>query len=79
MERKNFNEILQIWENRQNYTELTNEEAFDLNEKMTMFIPTRGYVLSLCQKQTKELPTSYQIDPDLIHSACHESGTGKTQ
>ncbi|KAI6190372.1 Acyl-transf-3 domain-containing protein [Aphelenchoides bicaudatus] len=75
-ERANYNEIASIWENRQNYTELTAAEAYDLNAKMTTFVPTRGYVLALCTNQTKQLPSNYTIDPNLINSACYEKGNG---
>lgn len=75
-ERANYNEIVEIWESRQNHTELTAAEAYDLNQKMTTFVPTRGFVLALCTNQTKQVPSNYTIDPNLINSACHEQGTG---
>lgn len=71
-----YNEIIQIWENRKNYTHLTNKEVYEINDKMTAFIPSRGYVFTLCNNQTKQLPSNYTIDPNLIHSACYEHGRG---
>lgn len=76
MELETFNQVIKIWENRQYYRNLSDKEVFDLNQKIAFFVPIRSYVMSICRNQTKEVPSNYQIDLDLIFSICHDIGNG---
>jgi hypothetical protein len=67
---------MQVWEKRQNHSQLTNQEVSDLNRKMTLVAPGHGYILGLCGNSSKQIPSSYQIDPTLLQPVCNNTGNG---
>ncbi|KAI6237902.1 hypothetical protein M3Y95_00313500 [Aphelenchoides besseyi] len=69
--------IIDLWDQRENRTELSKADVFEYNKLMTTFVPTRGYLMTFCGNKTKTIPSSYNFDSELIHAACNEKGTGR--